>query len=130
MAFRRPAQLAEMEKKAGRPPNNRSGDATNYRGAPTLADVGVSKQAISPTGSGSPPCPRMCSSAPASEKNSFSGPGPRDRVGGRPLWFDPGASGSVTEGHPRIFSSPSMGSLGLSTEIFGLRLAATRRVWE
>jgi hypothetical protein len=35
--------LAESEKAKGRPPANRSHDATDYRGAPTLADLGISK---------------------------------------------------------------------------------------
>ena len=35
--------LKEMEKaKAGRPPQNRSDDATDYRGAKTLAERGIS----------------------------------------------------------------------------------------
>lgn len=37
--------LAEREMaKAGRPSKNRSDDATDYRGAETLADIGISKQ--------------------------------------------------------------------------------------
>lgn len=36
--------LREMEKaKAGRPPENRSRDKTDFRGAPTLSDRGISK---------------------------------------------------------------------------------------
>ena len=36
--------LAEMEKaKAGRPPENRSHDETDFRGAPTLSNIGISK---------------------------------------------------------------------------------------
>jgi hypothetical protein len=36
--------LAAGEKaKAGRPPENPSDDATNFRGAPTLRELGISK---------------------------------------------------------------------------------------
>jgi len=35
---------AKEEAKAGRPPANRLDDTTDYRGAPTLRDLGISKQ--------------------------------------------------------------------------------------